>query len=343
MQDFSMAKIQHMIIHLVGNKAKEEEIRLSSELCKNIDETTEQHLKQFFFSSFKFDMIYCFFHETDVCLNEIYNYVRKIFDDEKQFIQQSINIAKHLYEVSAHPNIKGGELYVTYIKNCIIDGQISDAIGIFKSETKDIYLEIEKNKTAFDVNCKKGINAKKLDKGCLILRDEENDILKVYMVDTNHNDTFYWKTQFLGIKESNNEYSSTSHLLKTYKQYIKKSCNIEPSKKVSMLNNSVQYFETHDEFELDEFADTVFENTAQSEMFKEYIQNKQEEKVKEKFVISSKAVSNVKRTIKNFIKLDSQIEIKIDTNMQEIDSLLEKGYDDKKKMNYYKIYYFKEE
>lgn len=211
MLDFSMTKISNVIIHLVGNKVKEEGYKLSSELCSNIDEVTEQYLKQFFFSSFKFDMVYCFTHETDICMNEVYNYTKRIFDDDSEFVQQSISIAKHLYEVSTHPNIKGGELYIAYIKNCMIDNQLSDAIGIFKSETKDIYLEIEENKETFDVNCKKGINTKKLDKGCLILKSNVDKVSKVYIVDTNRNDALYWKTQFLGVKESCNEYNSTAN------------------------------------------------------------------------------------------------------------------------------------
>lgn len=41
-----------------------------------------------------------------------------------------------------HPKINGGELYIAYFKDCVIDGQLTDGVGIFKSETKETYLRV---------------------------------------------------------------------------------------------------------------------------------------------------------------------------------------------------------
>mgnify|MGYP002539078795 CR=1 FL=1 len=70
-------------------------------------------------------------------------YSSTIFQSPNSFVEQSKSIAKHLFEVSTHPNIKRGELYIAFIKDCIIDGYETNAIGIFKSETKDFYLNIK--------------------------------------------------------------------------------------------------------------------------------------------------------------------------------------------------------
>ena len=131
-----------MIIHNVGNKVKGESLEISTEICDANNEVTNQYLKQFFFSTFKFDVTYRFVHETDIAMNEIYNYVKHIFENPSEFYEQSVNIAKHLYEVSVHPNIKAGELYIVYLQNCIIDDNVTDAIGIYKSESKDYYLQV---------------------------------------------------------------------------------------------------------------------------------------------------------------------------------------------------------
>ena len=69
-----------------------------------------------------------------------YIYSSAIFQSPNLLVEQSINIAKHLYAVSTHPNIKKGELYIAYIKDCIIDGYKTNAVGIFKSETEDFYI-----------------------------------------------------------------------------------------------------------------------------------------------------------------------------------------------------------
>ena len=80
MQDFSSVNIKNMIIHNVGNKVKGESLDLSTEICDTNNKVTNQYLKQFFFSTFKFDITYRFVHETDIAMNEIYNYVKHIGD-----------------------------------------------------------------------------------------------------------------------------------------------------------------------------------------------------------------------------------------------------------------------
>lgn len=218
MQDFSSVNIKNMIIHNVGNKVKGESLEISTEICDANNEVTNQYLKQFFFSTFKFDVTYRFVHETDIAMNEIYNYVKHIFENPSEFYEQSVNIAKHLYEVSVHPNIKAGELYIVYLQNCIIDDNVTDAIGIYKSESKDYYLQVNSNGKRYDIECQQGINPKKLDKGCLIFNLSDSNY-KVYIVDRNINDAMYWKKNFLMIEEEKNEYTNTAKVLKSCKKY----------------------------------------------------------------------------------------------------------------------------
>ena len=197
MQDFSSVNIKNMIIHNVGNKVKGESLDLSTEICDTNNKVTNQYLKQFFFSTFKFDITYRFVHETDIAMNEIYNYVKHIFDNSDQFYEQSVNIAKHLYEVSVHPN----------------------------------YLEFNSTENGYDIECQQGINPKKLDKGCLIFNSSDSNY-KVCVVDKNVNDAMYWKKLFLMIEEEKNEYANTSKTLKSCKRYIAKNEDLEPKKKL---------------------------------------------------------------------------------------------------------------
>ena len=259
MQDFSSVNIKNMIIHNVGNKVKGESLDLSTEICDTNNKVTNQYLKQFFFSTFKFDITYRFVHETDIAMNEIYNYVKHIFDNSDQFYEQSVNIAKHLYEVSVHPNIKAGELCIVYLQNCIIDDNVTDAVGIYKSESKDYYLQVNSTENGYDIECQQGINPKKLDKGCLIFNSSDSNY-KVCVVDKNVNDAMYWKKLFLMIKEEKNEYVNTSKTLKSCKRYIAKNEDLEPKKKLELINNSVEYFENNDEFDLEKFSEKVFNN-----------------------------------------------------------------------------------
>lgn len=343
MVNFSNAKILDLAVHLVGNKSKDEELVLTDTSSTIVDDVTEQYIKEYFFSSFDFELSYQFYHETNVSLNELYIYSSVIFQSPNSFIEQSKNIAKHLYEVSTHPNIKQGELCVAFIKGCIIDGSETNAIGIFKSETKDFYLNIKQQYGFFDVSCKKGINTKRLDKGCLIFDYKKKTPKKIYIVDINRNDTLYWKNDFLRITEIKDAYTNTSNILNVCKKFISRSPNMEKTSKISFLNSSIQYFESHDNFEFDDFANHTCENKNHYQAFKSYIQdNDLESKFGESFEISKRAVTVAKKKIRNFIKLDSDIEIKIPSKISAVEKIIEQGYDTERNMRYYKIYYISE-
>lgn len=345
MNDFSMANICKLTVHLIGNKSKDEETFFSSQLADISEQITEQHLNNFFFSSFKFDLAYQFMHDADINLNEVYKYSSIIFSSENEFINQSENIAKHLYNVSTHPNIKKGELYIALIKNCFVDGIATNILGVFKSETKDIYLDVVDKDKKFNISHKKGININKLDKGCLICDLGTNLPQKVFIVDTNRNDAYYWKKLFLNAVEISDDYSNTSTVLKACKQFVNKVCkDKEPTEKIALLNDSVKYFETHDSFEINDFASEIFRDQSTSSEFKMYLEGTAQDKSYEKvFDISPKAVSSIKKGIKNFIKLDSNVEIRINPKIDTIEKIVERGYDNDKQMNYYKIYFKTEE
>lgn len=343
MVDFSNAEILDLAVHVVGNKSKDEELILTDTTSTIFDDVTEQYIREYFFSSFDFELSYQFSHETNVNLNEVYMYASTIFQSPQSFVEQSKNIAKHLYEVSTHPNIKRGELYIAFIKDCAIDGYETNAIGIFKSETKDFYLNINQQDDFFNISCKKGINTKKLDKGCLIFDYKQKEPKKVYIVDTSRNDTLYWKNNFLRVDQIEDAYTNTSNILDVCKKFISKASDMGKTSRISFLNNSVQYFESHDNFEFDDFANHACDNENHYQAFKSYIQdNDLESKFQESFEISKQAITAVKKKIRNFIKLDSDIEIKIPSKISAVEEIIEQGYDTEKKMRYYKIYYTNE-
>ena len=70
-------------------------------------------------------------------------------------------MARHLYNQSEHPKIQSGELYIAYFADCQLDDEITDAIGIFKSENKDIYLKPSDQNGDLEISYEHGINIKK--------------------------------------------------------------------------------------------------------------------------------------------------------------------------------------
>lgn len=138
------------------------------------------------------------FHDVDLKFNEVYSYVSEIFRDPKNFLQQSINLSKHLYEKSIHPKIQGGEFYATYFKECKINDEIVDAIGLFKSENKDTFLKVYQSGGKFEIQSDEGININKLDKGCIIFNMNKESGYIVLNVDNKNKgeEAKYWTNDF---------------------------------------------------------------------------------------------------------------------------------------------------
>lgn len=161
-------KIVDCILHFVGNKSQDVDYKASTSEIP-LDEDLNFVLTNYFFKSFvKKEDYYSFYHDSDLAMNEIFVYASHIFDSRSNFVEESKEILKHLYNSTTHPKIKTGELYIAYFTDCLMDGQYIDAIGIFKSEHKDTFIKITEHGASYGIESQRGININKLDKGCII-------------------------------------------------------------------------------------------------------------------------------------------------------------------------------
>jgi hypothetical protein len=291
---------------------------------------------------------YRFYHPTeDLHLNEVFHFAEIIFNNKTEIHKSSQEIAKHLYDMSNHPKIKSGELYVCYFANLQVDGELLDAIGIFKSESKEPYLKVIQQAKEFEINYEQeAINIKKLDKGCLIFNVEKEEGYRVAIVDqTNSTEAAYWIDDFLKLKIRNDNYTQTNTVLKVYKDFVTRKIDdefeISKTDKIDLLNRSIKYFKEKEHFDFDEFSNEVLANEQGIKSFKKFKSNYEDEydtAIGDSFLISDSAVKRQARAFKSVLKLDKNFHIYIHGNKE----LIEKGYDEQMKMNYYKVF-FREE
>lgn len=347
MFDFTEAKIEKLIIHQVGNKLKDEPLVLSDIFADITDNSLTNLIERYFFQRFKDNGQYSFGHETSLDFNEIYQYSKNIFDNSNELKTNSERIATHLYKVSTHPNIKSGELYIAYMSNAILNNQHYDAIGIFKSETKEPFLKISNIEKNITLSWDTGIDTHKLDKGCIIFNNCEDLGYSVLIVDSgNQIDTKYWVQDFLGIEKSDSSFQKTKIVVDACKQYIKKDYQGATTEKVAVLHSVLNYIDSNESLQLDEFSVRVADTQEEAEQLKEYIQSFAEKKNFhdiQNFEVDQSAVKTIKKTIKNIIKLDTAFEIKVKAFSELNKKHLEKGYDEDKKMYYYKLYFNEEQ
>lgn len=192
------------------------------------------------------------------------------------------------------------------------------------------------------------ININKLDKGVLIFNIEKENGYKVVVIDKTNGGqeaAVYWKNQFLQLKIRNDSFNQTSNALGIYKNFITQKLDdeFEMSKadKIDLLNRSMKYFKEKDTFDMDEFTGEVIGNPKAIESFKTFKNQYEQEfdsPIADTFEISDNAVKKQSRIYKSVLKLDKNFHIYIHGNKD----LIERGFDDGKAMNYYKVY-FKEE
>ncbi len=350
MISFFEASLAELSIHKIGNKAENELYVLSETSLIIQDEQLKDLLLQYFLGPYaKVNEVYRFFHPNDdLNLNEVYHFAEAIFEKSGNFHENSQQLAKYLYEISSHPKIKSGELYVAYLENVQIEGDLHDAIGIFKSETKESYLKVYPEKSGFNLSYEQeGINIHKLDKGCLIINTDKEEGYKVLVIDqTNRSaEAVYWKDEFLKLRIRNDNYNQTNNVLGVYKSFVTQKLDedfeISKADKIDLLNKSMKYFKEKESFDMDEFSNEVIANAEGIESFKSFKKSYEEEfdtSIADNFDISDAAVKKQSKSFKSIIKLDKNFHIYIHGNKD----LIEKGFDDDKSMNYYKVF-FKEE
>lgn len=346
MVESELATIQSIVVHKVGNKLNDESIHLSKSYLQ-LGEAINSILIKYFLTPFKGNEYYNLYHESELALNPIYTYVSRIFDSPDDLYEQSVNIAKHLYEQSTHPKIKAGEVYIAYFKDCVVDGETLDAIGIFKSESKETYLKIYPRGDNYAVESELGININKLDKGCLIFNTEQEKGYLVTVIDNLNkvSEARYWIDDFLHLRQREDEYFQTQNLMKLCKSFVverlPEQFEIDKADQADMLNKSVKFLKEKDEFTLNEFTNEVMQAPELIETFLDYKQHYEQEQdvvIADEFAISESAVKKQARVLKSVIKLDKNFHIYVHGNRQYI----QKGYDEATGMHYYQLF-FKDE
>jgi 37-kD nucleoid-associated bacterial protein len=343
------AVLQKLSIHQSGNKLLDEKYKLSEQPLILNDDVLNKLLLQYFLSPFeKINEVYhCSHPSEDLNLNEVFHFAESIFNNPETFHENSCQLAKHLYDVSNHPKIKSGELYVALLSNLQIEGELHDAVGIFKSETKEPFLTVQQHNNNFEMGYQQeAINIKKLDKGCVIFNTAKEAGYKVAIADlTNRTDAAYWIDDFLKLKVRNDGYNQTHTTLSIYKDFVTKelenSFDLNKTDKIDLLNRSMKYFKENETFNMDDFTYEVINNEEGIQSFKNFKAGYEQEynmPIPDSFAISNAAVKKQARTYKSVLKLDKNFHIYIHGNKE----LIEKGFDEAMNLNYYKVY-FREE
>ncbi|WP_431026927.1 nucleoid-associated protein [Lysinibacillus sp. LZ02] len=333
MLDVSESKLTQYGVHYVSDT-----LVLGEEAFSQPEVMLEAAFTQLAFNKIDWEQQYEFFHETNLGLNEVYTYVKSIFDSTNSFLEQSQHIATHLHSASQHPNIKGGELFIGLFENCFWHTDVKKALAIVKVDEKEIFLDVKNEQNKMTVNGIDGINVKKINNIAIIVDMGADEPPAVFIKTKKKEDVVYWQERFLKIKAADEHYYKTNLALTECKKYILKEDSFSNTEKLGLLNKTLDYFRNEEEFEVNDYIDTVFEQT--DSVQKDIIVNM----VKPyETIISESALEKVEKTYKRKIKLDSNIEIQVNVrNIEQVNELIEVGYDEATNRKFYKIYFQEE-
>lgn len=328
-------------LHKIGNKIHSEGCSFSDTELE-INDQTKELLKNYFLGSFKSEETFHFYHESALEFNIVYKSICNIFLNPEDFINQSKNIGRHLYDAAENPRIQGGELFVVYFQ--AEDESEFDKIGIFKTEKKEDFFKIFTDTDHFDIEQDRGFSFNKIDKAALIYNNEKSQGYILSVVDNNKNgDMYYWFEDFLKVKQREDEFFQTQENLSIYKSFITKQLPVEfeitKADQAEFLNKGLKFFKEKDQFDFTEFTNEVLEDGGVIESFGNFKSDYELEmqiSVSDDFAINTAAVKKHNRGFKTVISLDKNFSIYIHGDRK----LIDQGSDENGK--YYKLYFEEE-
>ena len=350
---FQDSRISDIHVNWVGNKFREEGFSINEVplLFNNNYSTDElQHLEQLLLTLIskkisKTDLIHQFSPiNENLGFNSSYDIVYKYFHHLISAKTMAEYFTALMYSCMNHPKLESGIFLMVHLEEVQFEGEYRDAIGIFKLSSMIEGLQCAHNSERYDIRPSgKIFSIENLDLGAIILNtDSENGYKVLIHCSGSVNDLIMFKDYFLKLRVFNNDYIKTSNFMNVFKNFVTEklddSLEVENMDKVDLLNRAINHVSDNETLIIDEFTINVIGNHEVSNVFNNYLKNFQEEmemELPDQFTLSSTAVKKAKASYKQVIKLDKNFHLYVHGKRD----LVEKGFDESKGMNFYKVYF----
>ena len=359
--DFANATINGLVLSKVGNPSRDEPLQTSKQVFE-VEAEDQPTLSSIFLRPFKsFSLIgQKFHHHASLEQHEINTCAAAIFENSDQLLEKGCQISTRLHTKSTHPNIKSGDLCISRIEGIQAGEETVEAICILKSESVTPFLSISAQDGDLQLSTEHGINPEKIDKGCLIVNQFSRKGFYVLTFDRGSSESRFWVRDFLNViaipdnallskKVAEMAVTAVAESAATSSQSEGPRDESDASPPWEVNENAKEalaYFDNKKHFSMAEFEEQALRTPEAKAAFREKKQQLEEESgvaIAEGFDISQKDVSKAKKLMKSVMKLDTGVEIRLKPKVvANPDKVMEKGYDEEKKMNYIKVYFNKE-
>lgn len=326
--------IQKVKINFVGNRIAGEKIVYSSSsvVC---DDLTKNLLGRYLLKDITYSKLYHFTHDVDITYNKVYSLVFNVFADIESFDNSSNKISKVLYNLSKDKTVNSGYLFVVLFKGCIYENKNVNAVGIFKTEQKDIFLKIQNQNSTIEVTPEQGFSIGNLGKGCIIFNIEKEDGFRIVVLNKSRSKASekYWIKDFLGCEPVLNDYLNTQVVLNALAQYIKGQ-NTDSYQKAAEMCKTIN-IANQGKIEIDNLISRLSTDPKDKTKIEAIYGKLIGKDIKLPSVITVNKDALKKTRLKSSLKLDDNFEISFHGG----DELIETGTDPNTGLNYIKLLY----
>ncbi|MBL7812244.1 MAG: nucleoid-associated protein [Bacteroidetes bacterium] len=340
MPDLSNIQILYTALHRTGNPEMDEPLTLSAGLADLSDAESAFALKQLISGAFKNPESWVLTPEK----NETDDIIQSILANPRDLYLQSVRLAELWHQQVTKAQGKPGDLFVCFLTHVMHGYREMNGVAVFFSSVKDRFIKTVWNENRSGVENHTGIPVKNMELGALIL-DNGEEQNPVFLQEQGKNPLgMVWKSDLLQVKPAVDEYNQTQHVLKMTREFVTKEMPeefpVSRTESIDLLSRSLEYFKNNEQFDKNEFAETVFEEPRIIDSFLKYDEDYSSYNnmpAAESFEIASQAVKRQARIFKSVLKLDKNFHVYIHGNHNQI----EKGVDpDGRK--FYKLYFNEE-
>lgn len=349
MLDLSTANLRRFAATWVGNKSRYEGINIPKQTLTPLHDVASELLTGAFLRPFeKTEEFFYFHHEEDVSNHPVFQSCMSVFNDPETLSEEAGKLTQQLYEYMEMPKLQGGEFFVAYFEDVILQGESVQAIGFWKVQSKEPLLKTERGGESIAVQVIEGIPTAKPEIAALVFNVDETEGFRVCVVDavSKKDERSFWKDAFLRLRPIEDNYFNTRHYIGLTSEFITQKMphkfGMDRTDQIDMLNRSSDYFKDNESFEINDFAENLFPEEAQQEAFKAF--RDEYSKVyalplEDKFDISNQALKKEAKVFKSVLKLDKNFHIYVHGRRD----LIERGFDEDKGKKYYKVFFDDEE
>jgi hypothetical protein len=349
---FTSAAATRLVLAKVGHPQRDEPLQTSKQVFQ-VPEDDRPALTAIFLKAFKSLSGYRFSHHSSLDQHEMNSCAKAIFESPEGLLEKGCDIAKRLYTKSNHPNIKSGDLCISFIEDIEVNGELTQGICILKSESVVPFLSISTKDGDLQLHTEQGINPEKIDKGCLIINHHPHKGYHVLTFDRSGSDSRFWVRDFLGVVPVTdspfltNKFTDMAVAFAKQEEKVKKEASPQddtpPWETCNAANEALAYFEEKDQFSLQEYEEQVLRTPEAVAKFKEHrskVEEEQGQRFDDSFEISKKDVTKAKKRIGAVVKLDTGVEIHVKPSFtSQPEPVLERGYDEAKGMKFIKVFF----